>query len=268
MSEKEREHISMDDLVLKTVGLIPMITQRIEKLESNLRELELNFSKHEGEQSQGIQRTSDHINTLENLVKDLHAETLKQIQNIINDVNEIEKLEGLTSEQKTLILEMKENLQLLLIDYESRMTVKKTAKHYAIMILGYFIQYAMLPVTLTILLLFGFSPTVMKKYKSWGSNEIVVSMNDFNQASVDLMILNRNGCINESDVINWLSTYNSNLCIKSTDKNINNVIYQNAKISYRHFFIWMPNRSSQGYIQIYGKENRKIGALISIVRDK
>jgi hypothetical protein len=258
----------MDDLMIKTVGLMDTLPGRIEKLESYVRELENNFSRHEGQQEQGIKRISDRISTIETQMNDLHQESLRQIQELKKDIESLESIEGLTDEQKELIGNIKETVDLLLKDYESRQHVKKTLWYYIVSVIDYFIRYTMLPITIAVLLFIGFAPEMIPGYKP--ENAFINSEDDsyFNEASVELMMLSQQGKINESDVRSWMKKYPSKLVIVSKSPNLNSAVQTNYRVTQKHFFVWLPDNVKDGYIQIYGMKGRKIGSPISIVRGK
>jgi len=268
-TEKRKVSMSMDDLMVRTVGMMETFPRRIEKIEEYVREISLQFSNHEGEQSQGIKRITDRIDNIDKIQKELHDQTCKQVDSLQDDVNKLASMEGLTAEQKTLIEEMKGVLDTLSKDYDSRQSVKKTMWYYFTSVFGYFLRYAMLPITIAILLFMGISPDIIPGYKPSNTTMLNTSIeNQFNNASVSLIMLANNNSINESDVRHWVNQRAVGMIVVSEETNLNNAIRQNGPVKPRHFFVWLPKNSKSGYIQIYGLGGRKIGSPLNIERGK
>jgi len=144
-TEQLRLSPSMDELMIKTVGLIEMLTERMGTLEGIVRELEKGFSKHEGEQEQGVKRTMDRIELTEAELKSV-KENLEALQNGINAINEA--------------------VEPLVKDLKGREETGKTIREYAKEAFIAFIRYAMLPMTIAVLIMFGMNPKYIPWYKT------------------------------------------------------------------------------------------------------
>ncbi len=253
---------SRDDLLIKTIGMIDMIPDRLEKLESYIRVLETKFAHHEGQQEQGIKRISDRIEHIEKLSKTVHEESIRQLQELRNDISELHKIEGLTTDQKELIEEMKKSVDMLLQEYLDRKQTRKNIWHYCSVSLTYLIRYAMLPITIALMIFIGISPNIIPGYTPEKVSEYRI--HQFNQASIDLISLVEDDKIIDSQMYTWITTCHKDLILISDKSKLNTYV----KKDYRHFYIWNPKSHSQGFIQIYGEEGRAIGSKILIIRGK
>jgi len=137
----------MDELMIKTIGLMETIPERIGSLEKNIRELEISFSKHEGSSEQGVKRMVD------------------RIENIEKAIEEIRKAKNL-DDVKQKVGELEEAIKPLIDDLDGRKETGKTIKQYMKEAILAFIRYAMLPMTIAILLLMGMKPEYIPWYKT------------------------------------------------------------------------------------------------------
>lgn len=257
-TEKHRISESMDDLMMKTIGMMDSIPNRIETLERYVRELEQKFCRHEGEQEQGIKRIGDRIENLEKLTSSLHTESLKQIQAINKEIEALRNIVGITPDQVTLINQIKQTCDLLEKDYSDRQEVKKTIWHYIVSVVDHFLRYAMLPLTITILVVLGLSPDVIPGY-----NPNKISQDSkyiFNEACVELFSMMHNNQITEEQLRVWMRRHPDAIFI------INNQPASSIKIPDPHFYIYIPNNQSEGFIQLYNNKGKEILGRISVVR--
>jgi archaellum component FlaC len=260
-SERNRVSISMDDLIVRTIGAMDTLPDRLNSLEKDVRVLEKSFSRHEGGQDQGIKRISDRMDTIENSYKELHKQSIEKIKSLRIDVGRLKSYEGLTPEQEENINNIQRCIDTLLKDYNDRQEVKKTIWHYVVTAIDYFVRYAMLPVTIAILLFLGFDPSVIPGFNP--DKKAKTHTESFNEGSVELMSFAKSGKIEESSLRHWMKHYDGELSVLSTSQTPNPVIR-----SEKHFFIWLPNNSRDGYVQMYGDGGRKIGTPIIIERGK
>jgi len=264
-NEKRGLSISMDDLMVKTISMIDTLPERIQKVESYVRELEMKFAAHEGEQKQGIRRISDKVTSIEQLCRELHSETIKQLDFIKKDIDLLDNIEGLTEEQKTILSNLKTSVDLLNVDLVSRQKVKSTLWYYSGVVAQNFIRYAMLPITLVFFLFIGINPDFLPWIKSKPST---TSIGEYNVYVMKLMNNVHQDQINESALQYWQNTTPKDLIYVSTSSDISQALYENEKLKYDHVFIWLPIKKQEGYIQVYNSLGNKIGSSITIMRGK
>lgn len=252
-------------MMVQTIHMIDTLPDRIEKLETYVHELSNKFSRHEGSQEQGIKRISDRITSINDAFKLLHTSSEKEIRGLNDEIITLGKIEGLTDDQKELISDIKGIVDLLKSDYDSRQKVKKTIWYYWVCIVEYFLKYAMLPVTIALLIFFGFSPNMVPGYDP---SKIVAHSSQFNKASVELLTIARGNSISESELGLWMNGYTNKLITIYRTKNISLAIQSNYRHQDKHFFVWLPDDHDDGYVQIFGENGVLVGEKISIVRDQ
>jgi len=265
-SDRNKSTTSMDDLMVKTVGMLDTLPDRISKAEEYIHQLEKDFALHDGEQKQGIKRISDRIDNIDSVCLELRGEVNKHIESVKNEIEKLGKIEGLTQEHKDLLNNLKNTVDILNRDYESRQSVKHTIWKYIVIMISHFTRYAMLPITISILLYIGFSERMIPGYTPPIETH---TGDDFYASSSSLLNLVGDNCINESDLNVWRMNQDSNLIFFSENNNIRKSISDNSKINYTHIFIWMPkDKSKGGYVQMYGENENSIGNNITIIRGK
>ena len=158
MSEHDTERFriaqSMDELMIRTVGLMESLPERITKLEMTVREIEKDFASHRGEQDQGIKRTVDRVERIEQSIKELNKQFEeckkdKVPSSIKSDLDKLAKSIG------RIEREVKE----LMTDLLARKETRKTIGEYTKEIIKSFIGYIMLPFTIIILIVSGVNPS-------------------------------------------------------------------------------------------------------------
>ena len=236
--------------MIRTIGLVETIPERLSIIEASLRELEKEFSKHQGEQEQGVKRTGDRFKALED-----------EIAQIRRDFEDCRK-RGTSQLLAEDIKKLEDQIKPLSVDLADRQETRRTIGYYAKELFLAFLRYAMLPLTIAVLIFLGINPTYIPWYKSTSP-----------QAQVEQELWNRTSGneISERNVQYLLDRFGSVSIISTNpdptqaDQDYREKIRQRSCAGQYHLFIWLPTQQS-GFIRLYDKNGRQIGETINIIR--
>lgn len=227
---------SMDELIIKTIGAVEGLPERISKLENIVREIEKSFAEHKG-----------------------------RGQNVLDTVSKVDTFEGKLEELKSEISKLKKEIGPLTEEYNDKKETKKNIKDYIREIIISFIRYSMLPVTIIILLIVGIDPSLIPWYKE---NNIETNQNiSFNQTFLEILNRVNNNQINESDIKFFINSNISFIKI-SYNRDLSNIYRELNSISSESIFIWLPRDLEDGFVSFHDKNGNKIYKEIKIVRGK
>jgi hypothetical protein len=226
---------SMDELMIKTIGVMETLPNRILNLENLIRQLESKLSKHEGEHS-----------SIETSVKKLEGDFEKCKKERVKP----------------------ETIAPLIKDLDTRQETKKSISQYAKEAFLSFIRYAMLPLTIVLLILIGVDPRYIPWYKP---NTPVVE--EIEEESIT-MFWDRvySDEISERDIYYIINNYRRNIVISnnpdqvSSEEEYRKIVSSTSFSKASHIFVWLPHQSKLGYAQVYDKSGRAVGSKIKILR--
>jgi len=252
-TQKLRITQSMDELLVKTIGIMETLPDRLTNLENQLRSLETKFAKHEGEQKEGIAKT------VEELKKSFEECKKTKVSSSLS--KQIEDLD-------TRIAELEESVKPLIDVYQEREETKKTITQYIKDAFKAGLGYAMLPITIIILLFFGLDPKYIPWYKE--PEPVVVTravdaINDFWQCVYE-------NEIQEDDLRDLISKYKECFIVSYSDSSNKLDIEYQERLSrtnlknQEHMFVWLPKQSQDGFVQVYDKNGRCVGVRIRVSR--
>jgi hypothetical protein len=248
----------MDELIVRTVGLFETIPDQIKNLFDRVGNIERDISHHMGEQDANKKLTIYRIKQIENDYQELRTK-----------FEECQKQNCYPPEIKEKLDKLENNIGNLLRDYENRQETKKTVSGYIKEAITSIIRYAMLPVVIVLLLLFGFEERLIPWIKPDSHS---AQQPSFDTTSMELLKLSHLNTINESDVIHFMNKYKDMVVvvyeenILEAKKQHNEIVNQRNLNSVSHIFIWFSNNNKTGYVQLYGQGMRAIGNEISINR--
>lgn len=262
-TERFRIAASMDDLMIRTIGLMESMPSRISKLEDLVHDIEEKFSFHEGEQGQGIKRLVDRMDSLEKSI----GELLKQFEEC-RRTKPSNDLEDKFKELEEQLTPIKEDIKKLLDDLNSREDTRKTITQYAKEAFISFIRYAMLPFTIVILIIFGMDPSYIPWYTK--PNTPVVEV----KKSVEEVFWNKvyMNSVTERDIVSIQNQFPHSIITSQRDrwedalKHYRSQIVTSPLMHQMHIFIWTPSNGQDGKAQVYDKSGRTIGNAVKIVR--
>jgi len=256
-TEKFRIAHNMDDLMIRTIGLIESIPARLLKLETSVQEIEKEFSRHCGEQEQGIKRTVDRVDTLKEEVKALS----KKFEgcSVGDDLRKIEET----------ISEIERDVKDLMTDLTERKETQKTIIQYAKEAFTSFIRYAMLPITIIVLVLFGMDPSYIPWYKEPKPDPVVTTTKNISEALWDKVYMDS---ITERDVVVLQNQFPKDIITVTNpdyiaaEREYRSRLVRTNIISRTHIFVWIPSSGKEGLIQVFDSHGRKIGNVVRIAR--
>ena len=225
---------SMDELLLKTVGLIETLPDRIGKLEGIVRELEKDFAAH---QAKG--------------------------ESVLDKVSKVDGFSTKLEELKTEIDEMKKQVEPIIKDHYDKEETKKTLMEYVKEVISSFIRYAMLPFTIILLLLLGLDPSYIPWYKP--APQSVHKSVSFNQVLIEIVQRSKDNEIKESEIRFFLHS-NLSFVHQSKAKTMSEAISELSRIDKELIFIWLPYGSTEGFVSLLGKDGKSISNQIRINR--
>lgn len=239
---------SMDELIIKTVGFIETLPERLSKIEDSLIKLDKAFSNHESLQEQDDKQKSEQLKNVDSSIQELLDITKK-----LKEENQFIKNQILPLSQ----------------DLENRNETKQSLYEYLREAFLSFIRYAMVPFTVIILCLIGFDETYIPWYRVKKEPSNVEKTSDI----IDLLWTQyKNGRIPEYNVTCLMRQY-PHLTIVSYKKSekeairiYEEVIEETDLKNKMHIFIWLPQDSQNGYLQLYDKLGHRIGTQIQIDR--
>lgn len=254
---------SMDELMIRTIGLIETIPDRLTKLETLVHGLAQRFAKHEGEQEQGIKRTTDRFRLVEKNLQEL-KDLFENCQRHRIDPSICTTIEELSQKLK----ELEENLKPLVEDLDGRISTRKSIKDYIQMFVHSCMRYFALPIVILIMLFFGINPSYIPWYKA-DKTMTVYRTSDSVKEFWKRVYLDK---IAEHDIYYIVNAYRNNIILSYKQSE------EDAKLEYRrqsftinmqnkeHLFIWLPRKSQEGYVQVFDGNARPVGKHIKIER--
>ena len=265
MSEQRN---NLDDLLMKTVAFVETLPDRISTIEKYVRQLELDFSKHEGEKHEGIQRISDRIQAIEKQKKKNVSSLQEHMNSLKQEIQTVSNKEPIDKKLKQELQELEDLVNMLMKEYNIRQNRNKTIGYYLRKAFEYFLMYLMLPLTIYFLILIGIDENLLPWwYTSQDSTKI--EWNEFHAISTQLYTKSKHHKISLENVKTFARKYSHHV-IWVEDKDVQKALNLNADYPKPHYFIWINPLSQNeeiGYIQVYGKEGNKIGSPIFIVRE-
>jgi len=263
MSDEPKGFHSRDELLMRTVGLMETLPERISSLETSVQKLLADFARHQGEQDQGVKRTVDRVEMVEKsneIMKKEFEECRKGKvgKDLCDEVNQLKKN----------IEEINNDLQPIIDDYDSRQETKKTIGGYVKELITSFIRYASLPLTIIILVvIFGMDPS----YIPWYNKPHETTINQTQTCSGEFWSRVHNNTIAEHDIHFIINRYRNSVIVSrvkdlsGAEEDYRYQVMTSGMYSTEHLFVWIPS-SQDGIARIYDRSGRTIGSDIRIKR--
>jgi len=263
-TERIRISQSMDDLMIRTIGLMETLPDRISKLETALSQLEQKFAKHEGEQEQGIKRTVDRVEQLEKVIEELKKSFDECKKNKAPDdlAKEIKKLDD-------AIKKVEKSIEPLIEEHDAIEETRKTFRQYIKEAVTSFIRYATLPLTIIILVVFGMDPSYIPWYKPEKPPVVVPSKGVGIEEFWKRVYFDK---IDETDIY-YMINHHAHIIIRSGNSNREEAqkeyehnVARNNLARESHIFIWLPRDGKEGIAQVFERRGRASSGPVKIVR--
>lgn len=254
---------SMDELILRTIGLVESLPERLGKLEDIVHSLERSFLTHEGEQSQGIKRLVDRMNSLEKALNELSDSFIECQRGKISP----QLCEDMKNVQHEIQL-IQEELRPLRDDLNTRELTRKTLWHYVKEVFSYFLRYAMLPITMVLMLFIGINPS----YIPWYNSNTTQPEKDSQRVINRVLSMTNNNRIREQDILELYQKYNHIFILSHREQKSTSISEYQKDVGRKnlygkvHLFIWLPYNSDNGTVQIFDKDGSQRHQTILITR--
>jgi hypothetical protein len=262
--DSERHHISLDDLLVRTVAALDIWSERLPQIEQKIQELTLGFGKHEATQAEVLRQLQEHIVALkkaqETIVKtmgqhDIDIQTCKadraQIKSTLMEI-------GVDQEEADTILND------LNVDLQNRQIKFKHIQGYLHIFWETLVRHITLPLLLFILVVLG----IDSRYNPWAkpsSTPPPSSPTVASQARIDFyQMVDDKHAITESNMKRLESKYPKEIFIVNSIFEARGILHAAKNIVI--VAVIPVDLTQTAYAQIYDADGACLGSAIAVLR--